>query len=135
MNIIDQATISVLVQALGLALIANWQKRADEKRDSARAERDADREETKQFRSEVLRRLDKQDEKIDSMVCSQATDMRSDIIHKFHRYLDDLGMASVEEKRALKEQHEEYCRFCKVNNIENEFLDSMIERVMALPER
>ena len=61
--------------------------------------------------------------------------MRSDIIHKVHRYLDDLGMASVEEKQALKEQHKEYGHFCKINGIENDFLDDMIKRVMNLPER
>lgn len=61
--------------------------------------------------------------------------MRSDIVHKCHRYLDDLGKASTEEKDALKAEHDEYSAVCAANEITNNFVDMMVQRVMELPER
>lgn len=110
-------------------------KMADEKRDSARAETDAKRAAEAKWRDDVERRLDKQDEKIDSVLKGQCTQMRSDIVHKAHRYLDDLGMASVEEKQAFWVEYEDYQLICEQYGIENHFVDELAKKVMELPER
>ena len=110
-------------------------KRADEKRDQARADTDAKRAAEAEWRECVERRLDRQDEKIDSVLKGQCTQMRSDIVHKAHRYLDDLGMASTEEKQAFWVEYEDYQLICEQYGIENHFVDELAKRVMELPER
>ena len=107
----------------------------ERKRDAARAETEAERRERAEWRGRVENRLDGQDEKIMSMLKSQVTQMRSDVIHRTHRYLDDLGMASVEEKNAFWAEYEEYCELCEQYGIDNDFVDELAQRVMALPER
>lgn len=107
----------------------------ERKRDAARAETEAERRERAEWRGRVENRLDGQDEKIMSMLKSQVTQMRSDVIHRTHRYLDDLGMASVEEKDAFWAEYEEYCELCEQYGIDNDFVDELAQRVMALPER
>ena len=134
-ELVDQATLSVLVQAAGLAIIAGIQKSADAKRDRAKADTDAKRAAEAEWRECVVARLDQQDERIDTILTAQCSQMRSDIIHKCHRYLDDLGKASTEEKDALKAEHDEYSAVCKANGIVNNFVDMMVQRVMELPER
>lgn len=110
-------------------------KLADEKRDAAKADAERERQERVEWRKRVEDRLDSQDELIDTILTAQCSQMRSDIIHKCHRYLDDLGRASIEEKNALKAEHEEYSAVCKANGIVNNFVDLMVQRVMELPER
>ena len=87
------------------------------------------------WREEVIKCMDAQDERIGMVLQSQCTQMRSDIIHKCHRYLDDLGAASVEEKEALYAEHMEYAAMCEANQIVNSFVDGLVQRVMQLPER
>lgn len=70
-----------------------------------------------------------------SMLKSQVTQMRSDCLHRIHRYLDDLGCASTEEKDAFWAEYQEYCALCEQYGIENSFVDELAKRVMALPER
>lgn len=134
-QIIDAATVSVLVQAAGLAIIAGITKRADEKRERARADTDAKRKAEAEWRDTIVSRLDKQDERISSILTAQCSQTRSDIIHKCHRYLDDIGKASTEEKKALKQEHDEYEEICAANGVVNNFVDLMVKRVMDLPER
>lgn len=110
-------------------------KRADEKLDRARADTDAKRAAEAEWREGVERRLDTQDAKIDSVLKGQCTQMRSDIVHKAHRYLDDLGMASTEEKQAFWVEYEDYQLICEQYGIENHFVDELAKRVMELPER
>lgn len=107
----------------------------ERKRDAARAETEAERRERAEWRGRVENRLDGQDEKIMSVLKAQVTQMRSDVIHRTHRYLDDLGMASVEEKDAFWAEYEEYCELCEQYGIDNDFVDELAQRVMALPER
>lgn len=155
--------LSTLIVCAGqLALNARF-KAADEKRDQARAEtqakRDAeaawrdnvekqiseqadalkhvaeDRIDWYSWRAEVVKRMEAQDEKFMSMLKAQVTQMRSDTLHKCHRYLDDLGCASTEEKSAFWEEYEEYCELCEKYGIENNFVKELARRVMALPER
>ena len=83
-----------------LALNARF-KHADEKRDSARAETQAKRDAEAAWRDSVEVRLSEQDGKIDTLLDLSCSQNRSDVVHKCHRYLDDLGCASSEEKQAL----------------------------------
>ena len=94
-----------------------------------------DRDDWYAWREEMVKRMDAQDERTMSMLKAQCTQMRSDTLHRVHRYLDDLGCASTEEKDAFWAEYQEYCELCKQYGIENEFVDELARRVMALPER
>lgn len=87
------------------------------------------------WREGVDRRLAEQDSKIDAVLKGQTTQMRSDLVHRAHRYLDDLGMASSDEKDAFWDEYKDYCIICKAYGIENSFIDQLAQRVMQLPER
>lgn len=110
-------------------------KSAEDKRDQARAETDAKRAAEAEWREKVVHRLDKQDERIDAVLQGQVTQMRSDVTHKIHRYMDDLGCASTEEKNSLDEEYKLYCLICEKYGIKNDFVANMMEQVMALPSR
>lgn len=136
------ALVFPLLLLVGQALVALGQRklnmRMDEgeaKRNQARADTDAKRAAEAEWRECVVKRLDKHDELMDTILTAQCSQMRSDIIHKCHRYLDDLGCASIEEKDALKAEHDEYSAVCAANEITNNFVDMMVQRVMELPER
>lgn len=94
-----------------------------------------DREDWYTWRAEIMKRMDNQDDKFMSMLKSQVTQMRSDTLHRAHRYLDDLGMASTEEKAAFWAEYEEYCELCEKYGIENNLVKELAQRVMQLPER
>lgn len=94
-----------------------------------------DRDDWYTWRAEMIAQMQAQDERIDAILKAQCSQTRSDIIHKCHRYLDDLGKASTEEKEALKAEHDEYSAMCEANDIVNNFVDLMVQRVMELPER
>lgn len=133
-GILDKLLLPLALLAGQLWLNAKF-KQAEEKRDAARADTDAKRAAEAEWRDCMVARLDQQDERIDTILTAQCSQMRSDIVHKCHRYLDDLGKASTEEKDALKAEHEEYSGVCKANGIVNNFVDLMVRRVMELPER
>ena len=130
--------VTTLVTCAGQLALNRLFRRADEKRDAARfedAEKDAEKE---RWRNRIDERMNEQDERIRTILQAQCTQMRSDIIQKCSRYLDDLGRASTEEKEALKAEHEDYSRMCEANdtvNTVNSFVDLMVRRVMDLPER
>ena len=107
----------------------------ERKRDAARAETEAKRAAEAKWRDSVDARLDKQDEKIFAVLKGQTTQMRSDLVHKAHRYIDDLGCASTEEKDAFDEQYKDYCAICEAHGIKNSFVDAMAKQVMELPSR
>lgn len=87
------------------------------------------------WREEMVERMDKQNKQIMSVLKSHCTQMRSDLTHRIHRYLDDLGCASTEEKNAFWAEYQEYCELCEHYGIENNFVDELARRVMSLPER
>lgn len=87
------------------------------------------------WREQMVAHMTNQDERIMSMLKAQCTQMRSDTVHRAHRYLDDLGCASTEEKSAFWAEYEDYCELCEQYGIENSFVDTLAKRVMALPER
>lgn len=110
-------------------------KREEETREERHAENDARRKKEAEWRERVEQRLTEQDMKMDVVLALQCSQMRSDITHKCHRYLDDLGRASTEEKQSLWAENEDYRRVCEANGIENHYIDALVERVMELPER
>ena len=127
--------LSALVICAGQLALNTRFKRADEKRDRARKEADDSRKREDEWKERIVGRLDAQDAKIDNLILSQCSQIRSDIIHKCHRYLDDLGCASVEEKAALHEEYEDYQKLCATAKVENHLIDKLVDRIMALPER
>lgn len=138
----DQATVSILVQAAGLAIIAWIQKMADAKMEQAKAETNAKREADAEWRTSVDKRmlefesmLADQNAKMDSVLKNQLTNTRSDIIHKAHRYIDDLGRASTEEKDAFDAEYRDYSELCDAYGIKNDFIRNLHDQVMALPSR
>lgn len=140
-EIINTLIIPLLLLAGQLWLNQQF-KRADEKRDKARQESDAKCEAEAKWRSDIEQRmegfekiLEQQNDKIDSVLKNQLTQTRSDIVHKAHRYLDDLGCASTEEKNVFDAQYKEYIELCEAYNIENNFVTEMHEQVMNLPGR
>lgn len=117
---------------------AQWRKSVDRllsEQSSALSSVAQDRIDWYAWREEIVKLMDTQDERINIILTAQCSQMRSDIIHKCHRYLDDLGKASIEEKNALKTEHDEYSAICQANGIVNNFVDMMVQRVMELPER
>lgn len=117
-----------------LALNARF-KMADEKRDSARAETQAKRDAEAAWRDSVEARLTEQDGKIDAVLRGQTTQMRSDLVHRAHRYIDDLHAASTDEKQAFWAEYEDYVAICEANGITNSFIDNIAQQVMELPNR
>ena len=107
----------------------------ERKRDAAQAETEAKRKAEAEWRERIDRRLDKIEDKQSRSIAAPAAQTRSDIVHKCHRYLDDLGKASTEEKQALHDEHEQYSQFCDDLGIDNNFIDNLVSRVMELPER
>ena len=103
--------------------------------DESKRDRERDESERKAWRSGVDRRLDGQDEKIQAILRGQTTQMRSDLLHKAHRYIDDLGCACTEEKQAFWAEYEDYMSICDANNITNHFIDNLANQVMELPNR
>lgn len=134
--------VATLVTLAGQLWLNQRFKRADEKRDQARAETDAKRRAEQEWRDAMERRMD-EFERLLAEQCAntsltlrnQITQMRSDLVHKTHRYLDDLGCASADEKNAYDSEYKEYMQLCEAADIENSFIEQLHEQVMALPGR
>lgn len=117
---------------------AEWRKTVDDllaKQNEALQHVAEDRVDWYAWRAEIVKLMDTQDERIMSVLKGQCTQMRSDVVHRAHRYLDDLGMASTEEKAAFWEEYQEYCLLCEQYGIKNDFVKELAQRVMQLPER
>ncbi len=127
---------------LGQDSLARKMDEGERKRDEARAEAEAKRIEEAKWREDMERRmadfekvLESMNKKMDATLKGQLTDMRTDIVHKAHRYLDDLGCASTDEKNAFDAQYKTYAQLCEENDIKNDFIRTLHEQVMALPGR
>lgn len=110
-------------------------KMADEKRDAARTETEAKRKAEAEWRDEVSKHFAAQDDKIQAILKAQVTQMRSDMLHKIYKYIDELGCLSTEEKSAFWAEFQEYCGLCEKYGIENDFVNELVHRVMELPPR
>lgn len=127
--------LSTLIVCAGQLMLNSRFKRADEKQDRARAEAEKITKADGEWRDNVIKRLDEQDERIGIMLNAQCSQMRSDIIHKCHRYLDDMGCASTEEKQSLHAEYDDYQSLCDSSGVVNHFVDTLVSRTMELPER
>lgn len=127
--------VSTIIVAAATASINAKIASGERKRDAARAETEAKRAAEAEWRAEVDKRLSDIEEKMDRTILQQAMQIRSDIVHKCHRYLDDLHAASIEEKDVLADQHKQYSQFCKDLGIDNDFIDNLVAKVMELPDR
>ena len=117
-------------------LIITWLTAViNRKMDESKKDKERDETERKAWRAGVDQKLKDQDGKIDAVLQAQCSQIRSDILHKAHRYIDDLGCASTEEKKALWAEYEDYMSICDANNISNHFIDSLANQVMELPNR
>lgn len=135
MDTVYTALVFPLLLLIGQALVALGQRKISQRMDEGQAKTDAKRAAEAEWREGIDRRLDDMEEKLNRSVSQQTVQIRSDIVHKCHRYLDDLGRASSEEKEALNDAYEQYCMFCDDLEIENDFIDMLVARVMELPER
>lgn len=127
--------LSTLIVTAATASINAKIAAGERKRDEAKAETESERRERAEWRAKVEERLDDQEDKINAVLKGQCTQMRSDLVHRAHRYIDDLGCASVEEKDAFWAEYEEYCDLCKKYKIKNSFVDQLAGQVMDLPDR
>lgn len=127
--------ISTIIVTAATASINAHLQRSQKVADERHAETEAKRKAEAEWRECMVKRLDSQDERINAVLQGQVTQMRSDVTHKIHRYMDDLGCASTEEKKSLSEEYKLYCLLCEKYGIENDFVANMMEQVMALPSR
>ena len=135
MDTVYTALVFPLLLLIGQTLVALGQRKLNQRMDEGQAKTDAKRAAEAEWREHVVTRLDQQDERIDTILTAQCSQMRSDILHKAHRYIDDLGCASTEEKEALWAEWEDYSAICDANNITNHFIDKLANQVMSLPNR
>ena len=127
--------LSALITSGGLAIINAKIAAGERKSDEARAETEAKRKTEAEWRERIERRIDEIEDKVDTTISAQCTQMRSDLIHRAHRYIDDLGCASIEEKQSLYAEWEEYQRLCDANDVTNHFVDQLVDKAMSLPDR
>jgi len=126
---------AALLTCAGQLWLSGKFKESEAKRDQDRAETQAKRDAEAEWRAAVDKHFAAQDDKIQAILKAQVTQMRSDTVHRIHRYLDDLGCASTEEKKAFWAEYEEYCNLCEKYGIKNDFVEALAHRVMELPER
>lgn len=135
MDTVYTALVFPLLLLIGQTLVALGQRKISQRMDEGQAKTDAKRAAEAEWREHVVTRLDQQDERIDTILTAQCSQMRSDLIHRAHRYVDDLGCAGTEEKQSFWAEYEDYMRICDANNIVNHFIDNLAKQVMALPNR
>lgn len=135
MDTVYTALVFPLLLLIGQTLVALGQRKISQRMDEGQAKTDAKRAAEAEWREHVVTRLDQQDERIDTILTAQCSQMRSDLIHRAHRYIDDLGCAGTEEKQSFWAEYEDYMRICDANSIVNHFIDNLAKQVMALPNR
>ena len=123
--IITAATASINAQAKKHERVAEERHQETEQKRKVEAE----------WRAEIASQMQEQDKRIDTILRAQCTQMRSDAIHRAHRYIDDLGCSSIEEKQSFYAEWEEYQRICEAYGITNNFVDGLVQQVMSLPDR
>ena len=127
--------LSTLIVTALTAQINARAKRDEERRTKSQQAFDDERKEWSEWRKRIEDRFAEQDDTILAILESQCTQMRSDITHKVHRYMDDLHCASEEEKQSLQAEYDLYCKICRTYGIENHFVERMVQQVMELPGR
>ena len=99
--------LSTLIICAGqLALNARF-KRADEKRDAARAETDAKRKAEAEWRDAVIEHMSSQDRQMTLMTSSLQSTMRASLIHNAEKYFSR-GSITPEEHASWCDMHDRY---------------------------
>ena len=111
-----------------------WRESVDE-RLLSQAEWNEDRSNWYSWRERIEKEFSEQNQRTMAILELQCSQMRSDLIHRAHRYIDDLGCASMEEKDVYWAQYEDYLKMCDASEIENHFIDRLATQVMNLPTR
>lgn len=88
-----------------------------------------------EWRRKMDERMKDNEDRTTSILEAQCNQMRSDVTHKVHRYMDDLHCASTEEKQSLWAEYELYCNICAKYGIKNHFVEQLVRQVMELPDR
>ena len=104
-------------------------KREEETREERHAENDARRKKEAEWRERVESRLDDMDVKLDALADATQTTMRTSLLHYIEKYLTR-GWVTPEERASIYDMHKKYSALNA-----NGYIDSYIERVMALPDR
>lgn len=128
-------TIGSIVVVVVTALTNQHMKERDRKADERHEEAEAERKRRDAWLEGMSARVAKLEEIVKVILELQCSQTRADIIHKCHRYNDDIGKASYEEKESLRAENDDYRAVCEENGIENHYIDRLVERVMELPER
>lgn len=129
------ALVFPLMLLIGQTVVALGQHKISQRMDEGQAKTDAKRKAEAEWRESIDKRLNEQAETIIAILDNQCSQTRSDIVHKYHRYVDDLGCASIEEKDALRAEHKQYSAICEKYGIENDLIDDLMQQVMDLPTR
>lgn len=135
MDTVYTSLVFPLLLLVGQTLVALGQRKMNQRMDERQAKTDAKRKVEAEWRESIDKRLNEQAETIVAILDNQCSQTRSDIVHKYHRYVDDLGCASVEEKDALRAEHKQYSAICEKYGIENDLIDDLVQQVMDLPTR
>ena len=130
-NLVATLIVPLLLLAGQLWLNSNF-KTYEAKREAERIEKDTRHAHEEEWRESITQHMKDQDKKIDMLMLAQASAMRSDIIHKAHRYQEQ-GWASVEEKEALSAEHGDYKKFCEETGIVNNFIEQLVAQTIDLP--
>lgn len=137
-----QPIISWMAPIASTVIVTAITAQINAKIDEDRSKTDAKRKAEAEWRDSMDARLSKledslakQNDSIDLVLKGQITQMRSDIVHKAHRYLDDLKCASTDEKNSFDAEYQEYCDLCATAKVKNEFVEHLHGQVMALPGR
>ena len=127
--------VTTLAIAAGGALIAIGQRRIERKDDERHEETEAERKRRDSWREGMGVRIGRLEAIIDTILELQLSQMRSDLVHRAHRYVDDRGAASTEEKDVFWQQYQDYIRLCDAHGKDNNFIDRLAQQVMDLPTR
>lgn len=128
-------TISSVVVVVVTAIINQRMKERDRKADERHEEAEAERNRRDVWREGMSARVGKLEATLDVLLRLYLSQMRSDITHKCHRYIDDLHAASTEEKDSLWAEYEDYRAVCDAHGIDNHYIDKLVEQTMELPPR
>ena len=128
-------TIGSVVVVVVTALTNQRMKERDRVLDERHEESEADRKRRDSWREGISARVGRLESVLDVLLKLYLSQMRSDITHKCHRYIDDLHAASTEEKDSLWAEYEDYKAVCDAHGIDNHYIDKLVEQTMELPPR
>lgn len=99
--------VSTLVICAGQLALNSRFKRADEKRDAARADTDAKRKAEAEWRDAVMKHMSAQDKQMTLMTSSLQSTMRASLIHNAEKYFSR-GSITPEEHASWCDMHDRY---------------------------